>query len=300
MTGSHTLHPRAAIGFGSDPYRFRQGDFDLTVLSDGFISVPAEIVAAGAADEQERDAIISRVDSADGVVFAKCNIPLLRRADDLILVDIGSGDRYQPSDGKLSAHLKIAGFTPDQITKIVFTHAHPDHIWATVLDGGQLRYPNATYYIGMAEWDFWTDPDYLTSMPGVLHEFARGAQRDLDAIKDRVVMLNAGDDIVSGLTAIDTPGHTPGHLSLTLSGDDGLIITADAATNEIVSFEHPDWPFGYDTHPDIAIRSRKAMLERAATDRVKMLGYHWTYPGVGFAERAGTAFRYVPDSPELS
>lgn len=285
-------HPRALIDTGAHPFRFRQGDFEVTVLSDGFISVPAEIVTAGAMSG-ERESLMPRLDAADGMVFSKCNVPVIRRADEVILIDSGSGDRYQPSDGRLPAHLAAAGIHPEDITRIVFTHAHPDHIGATVLHDERLRFPNATYYVGATEWSFWTDPDYMTNMPDLLHEFARGAQRDLGAVKDRVVLLQPGDDVVAGLTALDTAGHTPGHLSLVLSGAEGLIITADATTNEVVSFEHPDWPFGYDTAPDLAIRSRARLLDQAATDHVKMLGYHWAYPGIGFAERIGRAYRFV-------
>jgi glyoxylase-like metal-dependent hydrolase (beta-lactamase superfamily II) len=125
-------------------------------------------------------------------------------------------------------------------------------------------------------------------MPAELHEFARGAQRDLGAIKDRVIMVKPGDDIVTGLRAIDTAGHAPGHISLEMTGGDGLIISADAATHEVYSFQHPNSRFGYDTLPDLAIRNRARLIDRAASDRTKLLGYHWTYPGLGFAERRGS------------
>jgi glyoxylase-like metal-dependent hydrolase (beta-lactamase superfamily II) len=190
--------------------------------------------------------------------------------------------------------LDASGIDAGNITKVVFTHAHPDHVWGTLTESGKLRFPNATYYVGAAEWNFWMDPDYRNNMPAVLHEFAEGAQRDLGAIKDRVVMLKPGDDIVTGLRTLDTAGHTPGHLSLEMTGGEGLIFSADAATNEIASFQHPKSLFGYDTIPDLAIKNRARLIERAATDRTKLLGYHWTYPGVGFAERKGDGYRYVP------
>ena len=113
----------------------------------------------------------------------------------------------------------------------MFTHAHPDHVWGTLAIDGSLRFPNATYFVGAAEWNYWMDPDYLNTIPSELHEFARGAQRDLGAVKDRVVMAKPGDDIVTGLRVLDTAGHTPGHISLEMAGGDGLIISADAATN---------------------------------------------------------------------
>jgi glyoxylase-like metal-dependent hydrolase (beta-lactamase superfamily II) len=88
-------------------------------------------------------------------------------------------------------------------------------------------------------------------------------------------------------------GHTPGHISLELSGSDSLIIAGDVATNNIVFFERPDWHFGFDTEPEIALKSRRAFLDRAATEKIKMLGYHWTYPGVGYAERKDGAYRFI-------
>jgi glyoxylase-like metal-dependent hydrolase (beta-lactamase superfamily II) len=277
-----------------NPYRFTLGEFAITVVSDGFITVPIDIVAPEGTPEERAEILRRTGDAKAGLVESKTNIPIIRKGNDLIIVDIGSGDKYQPSDGRLSANLQAAGIDAGAITKVVFTHAHPDHVWGTLTADGSLRFPNATYFVGAAEWDYWMDPDYRSSMPAELHTFAEGAQRDLRAIRDRVVMLKPGDDVVTGLRAIDTAGHTPGHLSLELAGDEGLIITADAATNEIASFQHPRARFGYDTIPDLAIRNRARLIERAAADRTKLLGYHWTYPGVGFAERKGSEFRYVP------
>ena len=106
-------------------------------------------------------------------------------------------------------------------------------------------------------------------------------------------LLRSGDEVLTGLRALDTAGHTPGHLSFELAGQEGLLLTADVATNEIVSFEHPDWKFGYDTLPEHAIVTRRQLLDRAATDKLKLLGYHWAYPGIGYAERKNGAFRFV-------
>ncbi|WP_376100876.1 MBL fold metallo-hydrolase (plasmid) [Roseomonas sp. CCTCC AB2023176] len=273
-------------------YRMTVGDFEITVLSDGFISVPGEVLVPEGAPE-ERAEVLAQLDCRDGAVLPKANIPLLRTGSDLIIVDIGAGRRYQPTDGQLASDMERAGIDPLSVTKVAFTHAHPDHVSATVLEGGGLRFPNATYYVGASEWEFWMDPDYLTRMPPALHAFAEGARRDLGAIRERVVLLRPGDDVVTGLRALETAGHTPGHLSFEVSGGEGLLITADVAVNEIVSFKHPDWPFGYDTLPDLAICARRRMLDRAATDRTRMLGYHWAYPGLGYAERRGNGFAFV-------
>jgi glyoxylase-like metal-dependent hydrolase (beta-lactamase superfamily II) len=295
MTGLH-IDARAPKQQASAPdnYSFVQGRFEITVVSDGYITVPIDIVAPEGSPEERHDILTRTGNLKTSLVESKTNIPVIRSGNEVIIVDIGSGNKYQPSDGRLSANLRASGIDESGITKVVFTHAHPDHIWGTLTENNKLRFPNATYYVGAAEWNFWMDPDYRNTMPDVLHEFAESAQRDLRAVGDRVVMLKPGDDIVTGLRALDTSGHTPGHLSLEMAGGEGLIITADAATNEIASFQHPKAVFGYDTIPDLAIMNRARLMERAATDRIKLLGYHWTYPGVGFAERKGNGYRYVP------
>jgi len=277
---------------GQAPYRFEHGEFDITVFSDGFIRVPIDIVVADGTEEQRAEVMSATGDSDGSNVRSKANIPLLRRGNDTILVDIGSGNKYQPTDGKLVAHMTAAGVAPSEITRIVITHGHPDHMWAMLDDTGALTFPNATYYVNEAEWRYWTDPDLAASLPADFAEFAHGARRDFAAIADRVVLVRPGDDIVSGLRVLDTAGHTPAHISLEVEGSDGLIIAGDVATNQIASFQFPDVRFGFDTDSDLAIRNRRKILDRAATDRVKLLGYHWTYPGIGYAERRDTAFRY--------
>jgi glyoxylase-like metal-dependent hydrolase (beta-lactamase superfamily II) len=282
-------------GVESPSRTVKHGDFLVTVVSDGYISVPDDIVAAGA-EPDARPALLDRLPAAACGVKAYANIPIVQAGGDLIIFDVGGGAHYQPTEGRLARNMTAAGLDRSAITKVVFTHAHPDHVWGTQNNDGDLLFPNATYYVGKAEWDFWMDPDFLINMPAGLHAFARGTRQALDAVKGRLVFLQPGDDVVTGLRALDTTGHTPGHLSFELAGGDGLLIAADVATSSIVSFEHPEWVFGFDTLPEIAIRTRRSFLDRAATDRPQLLGYHWPYPGLGTAERHQTAYRFCPST----
>lgn len=278
--------------YAAELYRFSHGTFEITVVSDGLIMLPAGVILPDAAPD-DRPAILRRLGgTADSAPF-HVNIPVIRTGTDLILVDNGSGDKFQASAGKLAANLKVAGVDPASITKVVFTHAHPDHAGGTVLSNGELLCPNAQYFVSEAEWQFWTDPRYEQTMPAVLHGFARGAQRDLSAVRTRLTLIRPSDEIVPGMRVIETRGHTPGHVSYELVGPELLVIAGDVSTSNVVFFEHPDWHFGFDTEPDIALRTRKAFVDRAATEKLKLLGYHWAYPGVGYAERRGSAYRFV-------
>ncbi|MER9839161.1 hypothetical protein NKJ28_30150 [Mesorhizobium sp. M0145] len=140
------------------------------------------------------------------------------------------------------------------------------------------------------------DPEYASTMPEALHRFAEGSQRDLSAIREHIVTVKQGEEVVSGIHAMATPGHTPGHFSYALAGPEMLVVTGDVVTNEIVSFEHPAWRFGNDTDKDAAVASRQRFVDRAAADRFRLLGYHFVYPGLGAVERTARAFRFVANA----
>lgn len=276
----------------AEVHRFSHGEFDISVFSDGFITLPAEIILPDTAP-RDRPNILKRLGGTAESAPFQANIPLIRTGHDLILVDVGSGANFQPSDGALAANLKVAGVDPASITKVILTHAHPDHSGATIGLNGKLLYPNADYFLSEAEWHFWMDPNYETSMPSALHAFALGAQRDLSALKERLTLLKTDDEVVSGMRVLQTRGHTPGHISLELAGRDALVIAGDVVPSNVLFFEQPNWHFGFDTEPDIALRTRQIFLDRVATEKMKMLGYHWAYPGVGYAERRDRAYRFI-------
>ena len=278
--------------FAASFHRFEHGAFDVTVVSDGFITLPPEVLLPDAGPEERAD-FLKRLGAGKKGAAISANIPLIRHGGDLILIDNGSGTNFQPTAGKLVGNLGTLGISPEQITKVVFTHVHPDHSGATTTIDGKLLYPNARYYVGQAEWDFWTDREFEARRPAGLHGFAKGAQRDLFAVDDRIIRVREGDEIVPGMSVVETPGHTPGHISLELEGRDNLLITGDACTSDTIFFARPDWHFGFDTDTEAALASRQKLLDRAASEKLKLLGYHWTYPGVGYAERRGDAYKFV-------
>ena len=194
----------------------------------------------------------------------------------------------QSGEGKTvetKEQLKQLNIKPEQVKYVGISHFHADHT-------GQLdTVPNATLLIGQKEWDAITaqKPMQGANVAGFKHWISGGGKvepqaADKDVFGDGTVMI------------LRTPGHTPGHLSFEVAGSEGLLITADATTNQIISFEHPEWKFGFDSDHDTAIKTRRTLLDRAATDRLKLIGFHWLYPGVGYAERKGGAYRYVAAS----
>ena len=136
-------------------------------------------------------------------------------------------------------------------------------------------------------------PDVISNLPEVLHRDRGRRERNLDPYRRAVTMVKPGDEIVSGVRVADTSGHTPGHLSVEIAGGDGLLITADALTHPVISFQHPAWRVPVDYQPDRAIAMRRRLLDRLAAHKTQIIGYHFPFPGLGIVERKDTAYRFV-------
>jgi glyoxylase-like metal-dependent hydrolase (beta-lactamase superfamily II) len=297
MTGTAALAAAALGGLPvpaqAAPYRFKEGAFEVTVVSDGHMVIRTSFLAPGAPAEA-RAAVLRAAGQTGETYESPTNVTLVRTPSELILIDAGAGPNFLPTTGKLIENLKAAGIAADSIGKVVFTHAHPDHIWGATDDFDELAFPNARYFVSAAEWNYWTSDDAFKGISEDRQNFITGARRNLARMKDRLVTVKGGDDIVPGLRVVDTPGHSPGHIAVEVAGGEGLMVVGDAITHFLLSFAHPDWPSQGDQDQERAASTRKRLLERLAADKLRLVGFHLPYPGVGHVERKNGAFRFVP------
>jgi glyoxylase-like metal-dependent hydrolase (beta-lactamase superfamily II) len=285
----------AALAAGALPARAQRlthGGFEITVVSDGHILLPTSFLAP-TAPAPERTAALTEAGHSGEQYQSPTNVTLIRSGSETILVDAGGGPRFVPTTGRLVDNLEAAGVDREAITMVVLTHGHPDHLWGVTDDLDELTFPKARYLISTVEHDFWRNPDAAKSLPEERAGFVTGARRNLARIADKLTRFKPGDEIVSGLRAIDTAGHTQGHVSLELAGGDGLVVLGDALTHPVISFRHPDWKPMADHEPDRAIATRKALLDRLAVGKSRIIGYHLPYPGTGYVERKDGAYRFV-------
>jgi glyoxylase-like metal-dependent hydrolase (beta-lactamase superfamily II) len=285
------VHDGTAFAAAS-PHRLTVGAFELTIVSDGHLVLPTTFLAPDA-PEADRAAILEEAGERGPEFNSPTNHTLIRAGSELILVDTGSGPHFMPSAGKLADNLAAAGIDRDAITTVVYTHGHPDHLWGVADDFEEVVFPKARYVVAAAEWDFWHGANAASGLPPERAGFVTGARRSYAHIKDKVRMVKPGDDVVTGLRVLATPGHTQGHVSLEVAGGDGLIIGGDALTHALISFRHPEWRPQADHVPDLAAATRARLLDRLAADRLRLIGFHLPWPGVGYVERKDRAYRFV-------
>ncbi len=288
LTAADSAHAATA------PVSHKIGNIEVRVISDGVLNVPLSFTLPDT-PLTEAAALFKAHGMPEGGEPVQTNVTLVKTGNELVLIDAGSGPNFQSTAGKLQENLEAAGIAPDKITKVVLTHAHADHLWGVMDDFDDSdRFPNASYVISAAEWDFWSDPKTAESVPDWLKGMALGTARILKKIETKVERRKAGDSVAPGLSYVGTPGHTPGHMAVLVENSGkSLIVGGDVLANNAISFARPEWRIGSDFDRDRAVTTRKALLDRLATDKTPLVGFHLAWPGLGMVERTGIAYRLV-------
>ncbi|MFK7876701.1 MAG: MBL fold metallo-hydrolase [Paracoccaceae bacterium] len=219
---------------------------------------------------------------------------IIRIGGQMILFDTGFAPEGTDAPvGHLKRRLGHAGYTPEDIDIVAFTHCHPDHILG-VMDGDAPTYPNARYVIGRQEYDAWL------SGAGIPEQ--RAGTRDIflkliPPLADRMTFLEDGDSVVPGLTAEAAFGHSPGHMMYRLESEGkSLLIWGDVTNHFVFSLQYPDSLVGFDDDKDRAIATRNRVLDMVATDGLLVSGFHMPFPCLGYVERLGGQYRWTPVS----
>lgn len=264
-----------------DVHPFRIGALDAWSLKDGEIALPV-----GGADTPWKDPAVASILTAAGqpadAIHLSIQPLLIRDGDRLVLIDTGAAGAMGTA-GKLQASLRAAGVTPDQVTDILISHYHDDHIGGLITSTGALAFPNATIHVAAADWE-------------QMKAYPAGAAL-VAAITPKVQPFAPGAVVAPNITAVPLAGHTEGHTGYEIvSGSDRLLYFGDALHSSVLSVAHPEWTNAWDVDGVAGVATRKALLERAANENLRLYGGHFPYPGLGRVQKVGEGYVWRPES----
>jgi glyoxylase-like metal-dependent hydrolase (beta-lactamase superfamily II) len=267
------------------------------VLSDGYAAYPAEWYFANVEPAQLRKALRERKLPVDDVLTPYSCL-LIETGRHAILFDTGAGPGARTS-GAVLARLECAGLRPKNVDTVVLSHAHPDHVGGTVDDTGRPVFQNARHVLTETEWQFWTG--YRTDLramdvPEDVRDLtAHSARQTLKALRFQAELINREVEIAPGVRAIPAPGHTPGHLALVIASEGSQMLALGDAALHPLHLEEPEWNNALDLAPDCASATRRVLLDRAATDQMGLMAFHFPFPSVGRVEaRKEGGWRWTP------
>jgi glyoxylase-like metal-dependent hydrolase (beta-lactamase superfamily II) len=280
-------------------YRYKVGDYELTQVIDGARTFP---IPDGFITNLSKDQAIAAAEAAympKGQVTIPFSPMVVNTGSKLILIDTGNGpgafEQTKGAVGQLQANLAAAGIDAKAIDIVLISHFHGDHVNGLRTADGGLAFPNAEIKVPSTEWAFWMDDSNQAKANGFNKGQFQFPKKAFAGLENKVTKYDADKEVAPGITAISTPGHTPGHMSFVISSASGKILVQSDVTNIPSLFlRNPEWSVVFDNDAALAVASRKKFLDMAAAEKMSVVGYHFPFPAVGHVEKDGTGYRLVP------
>ena len=264
-------------------YTFNIGDWDMAVIKDVSFALEASVFGVN----QDTNDVLSffsdiGILQANNMLNALADILIARNGDEIIVFDTGMGTL---NGGLLVESLVAINIAPTDVTKVIMSHWHPDHINGLSHDG-TLTFPNALVMFPESEYGF------MQSLPDITGEALQKLQPAID--NEQIQFYNDGNSI-AGINAIAAPGHTPGHMNFIIeSNGQQLVNMVDTVLNVYSHTRHPNWHAQFDAIGDVATQTRISLMNMVADEQLLIFGYHFPFPGLGHIVRDGDMFRFYP------
>ena len=280
---------------GPGVYRSRLGGIELTALYDGtwFRKIDAGFVRNASAAEVDKaltDAFLE-----PGIVPTSFTALLVNAGSKLTMIDAGTGGQFGPGTGSLPGALAAAGIKPEAIDAIAISHFHPDHISGLKDKEGRKVFPNAEILVSAPEWAYWMDDANMSAAPDAMRTLFLNARRIFRDIASEVRRFTPGGEIAPGVGSLAAFGHTPGHCAFTVnSGSRSMLVLSDTTNHPWLFARNPHWQGVFDIDGNMAVETRRRLLDRAAADRMLVHGYHFPFPATGHIARTAGGYEFMP------
>ena len=275
-------------------YHRRIGDIVVTTISDGYLDGTLDVMRNVDLDKAKQ--ILT--EAFRPARRTSVNTFLVHSKGRTAIIDTGSGNYMQPSAGFVQRNLVAAGIDPKSIDTVLLTHMHPDHsAGLTDMTNGQLLFPNAELVMHENELPHWFDDGAMAKADERSAKlFFQAGREQVAPYKNRTRLFREGE-VFPGVTAVPSPGHTPGHTAyLIASGNDQLMIWGDTVHVPEVQTAFPEAGMAFDTDLAAAAASRKRMFDRVSADGVLIAGMHLHFPAFSRLARRGNAYALYPEA----
>lgn len=280
----------------SEIYRFKIGSFECIAVSDGTFAYPDHSFFMNAPRER-LEQVLREHSIQTREITAPWTCLLINTGKHRVLVDTGGGAGLVPSVGKLIPRLQAERVQTADIDTVILTHGHLDHIGGNTDAEGKSAFPNARYSMWKDEWEFWTSAPDLTQLQvgeDLKQLILAAARKNLPPIQGQLDLIDRDTEILPGIRAIATPGHTPGHMGLAISSDNEQLLYISDAILDPIHLEQPEWYPAFDLAPEQAKATRRQLLARIVAERALVIACHFPFPGLGHVIQKGAAWQWQP------
>ncbi|HEY0850362.1 MAG TPA: MBL fold metallo-hydrolase [Bradyrhizobium sp.] len=282
-------------------YRYKVGSFECTSINDGARTFPMPDAFVKNVPKEQALAAAEAAYMPKGMVTVPFNPQLINTGSKLVLIDCGNGvanlESSKGAVGRTLQNLAAAGVDPKSIDIVLMSHLHPDHTNGIRAADGSMAFPNAEIMVPAKDWEFWMSDDNAANAESnaMMKNYFANVRKIYAGIENKVTKYDWDKEVVTGITSIATPGHTPGHTSFALvSGNSRALIQADVTNIPEFFLRNPDWHVAYDVDPMTAQATRHKFYDMASSEKAMVIGFHFTFPSIGHVEKDGSKYRLVP------
>lgn len=272
----------------AEPVHFRLGNFRCIALADRHKVLAESDITRIFPTASE--AMLSAFRSLTAPLNMGSNLLLVETGEKRILIDSGNGPN--PADpGHLFEHLRTENIAPESVDMVVITHYHGDHI-AGLLDGeGNSAFANAQLIVLQPEHAYWSDEAVLASLDANRAEMLR---HTFAAYASRLTVMDDTTEIVPGIRYVSAFGHTAGHCAVSIESDGQQLLHVADTMHIPLQLNAADMCPKFDHQPDLAVATRRTLIDRAEAEKRLLMVFHFPFPGLGYIQRTGNGLAWLP------